>query len=158
MSQCIVSPIRDATVPLRQCQNMSCALHWSRKINEIVKTYGIFAKCTFIPQLSFGPFCLYLWCQHFTGQHKYDWFSQIKLSGSYPWSMKMIVFLILSTHWGRVIHMHQQTRPLLVQVMICRLFSTSHYLNQRWLIFYWTLGSKFQSHLCTNAKNFIQEN
>ena len=30
----------------------------------------------------------------------------------------------LLTHWGRVIHLRQQTRPSLVQIMACRLIGT----------------------------------
>ena len=48
--------------------------------------------------------------------------------------------------------------PTLVQIMACRLFSPSHYLNQCWVFVDWTLGNKLQWKFNHNIKLLIHEN
>ena len=55
-------------------------------------------------------------------------------------------------------YMLQWTGSALVQVMGCRLFGPSHYLNQYWFIVNWTPGNKFQWNSDRNSIVFIQEN
>ena len=53
--------------------------------------------------------------------------------------------------------MHQWIGSALVQMMSCRIFSASHYLNQCWAIVNWTLRNKFQPIFCQNIKLFIHK-
>ena len=54
-------------------------------------------------------------------------------------------------------HLRQWTGSTLVQIMACRLSAPSHYLDQCWNIFNWTLRNKLKWNLNQNTKLSIHE-
>ena len=53
---------------------------------------------------------------------------------------------------------HQWIESALVQIMVVACMAPSHYLNQHWVIFYWTLRNKLQWNCNQSLKLFIREN
>ena len=55
-------------------------------------------------------------------------------------------------------YMRQSIGSALVQIMACRIFAPSHYLNQCWVNVNWTIRNKFQWNFNRNSNIFIQGN
>ena len=73
------------------------------------------------------------------------------------YSNKVLVEVMMLTHWGLLIQICKWIGPQLVQVMSCHLMAPTHHLNQRWLIFNCTIRNKIQCDLNQNM-SFLWRN